>query len=201
VQVAAKPSTRISFARGPLAVCLAVLGLALAGCGYSAWPDGEQGVDGGPDKKPFEIGGYKAGFLQPANVHTVYVQVFSSQEYRREIEYRLTEAIEKNILDHSPYRIGKKDQADTILTGELKSVPVTLLGSDLDSSLPQLLQVVLVVDWTWKDRRTGDILHQERGMEQAGNYIPLANETSYTGTGEAINRMAKRIVERMESPW
>ena len=188
--------------RRTLACCLAVLGLAVAGCGgYSAWTEGEKGVDGAPDKKPLEIGGYKAGFLQPANVKTVYVQVFSSQEYRREIEYRLTEAIVKNILDHSPYRIGKKDEADTLLTGELKSVPVTLLGSDFESSLPELLQVVLVVDWTWKDRRTGDILAQQRGMQQAANYIPLANETAYTGQGEAINRMAKRIVEQMEAPW
>jgi hypothetical protein len=184
---------------------LACLVAALSGCGgYSpsatdpvatSSPDQPQG------KPPLMIGGYRAGSIHPTNVQTVYVQVFKSQEYRREIEFRLTEAIAKRILQDTPYKISARDKADTILYGELTSVPVTLLGKAFDSQLPKEVQTVLVCNWTWKDRRSGDILAQRRGMEQASDYIPLAGETFFDGTEIGINRLAQRIVEAMQAEW
>ena len=175
--------------------------LSLAGCGgYSAYPGGEKGAEGS-EKKVLQMGGYKAGFLYPADIQTVYVQGFTSQEFRREIEIRLTEAVIKRILMETPYRLGHKSDADTILYGELRSVPVTLLGTDFDRNLPKENQIVLVVDWTWKNRRTGEVLAQQRGHEQAGEYIPLAGENFFDAVEVAVNRMSERIVERMRSDW
>jgi hypothetical protein len=169
---------------------------ALAGCGgYSAWPDGGDG------NQPLQLGGYSAGFLQPKDINSVYVQVFASQEYRRELEFRLTESLVKRILNETPYKIAKQEQADSILTGEVRTVPVTNLGNAFDSDLPMEVQLVMVVDWTWKNRRTGEIIAQQRGMQQAGEYLPYARETFYDGSAEAINDLAKRIVEGMEAAW
>lgn len=177
-----------------LLACGAVA-LLLAGCGYSAWPDGSDG------RRPLQMGGYSAGFLQPGEVQTVYVEVFASQEFRRELEFRLTEALVKRILIDTPYRIARRQQADTIITGEVRAVPVTNLGNDFDSDLPKEAQVVMVVDWTWKNRRTGEILAQHRAMMQGGVYLPLANETFFDGSEQAINDVAKRMTEAMESAW
>ncbi len=187
-----------------LAFSLVGAGALPAGCGYSSAPVTEAPTtmpDEAPARRPLQIGGYTAGSIHPANVRTVYVQVFGSQEFRRELEFRLTEALVKRILLDTPYKIAPKGQADTILYGEILAVPVTLLGSDFDSDLPRENQQVLVCDWTWKDRRSGEILAQRRHMEQASEYIPLAGETFFDGTEEGINDLAERIVEAMEADW
>jgi hypothetical protein len=202
-------SRRLASAAAGLAAALLLTCLLAGGCGYSASanptitdlastaPDAPVA----PTKPLLRIGGYTAGSIHPDNVKTVYVQMWTSQEYRREVEFRLTEAVTKRILQDTPYRISSKNTADTVLYGELVTIPVTLLGSHFDSDLPKENQIVLVVNWTWKDRRTGEIIAQRRGQEQASEYIPLAGETFYDGTEIGINRLAESIVEAMQSEW
>ncbi|MDD4889536.1 MAG: LPS assembly lipoprotein LptE [Phycisphaerae bacterium] len=182
----------------PLIAAIALA--ALAGCSrYSAYPEGDLSADN--PKPPLTIGGYRAGFIHPKNVNSVYVQVFASSEFRRELEFRLTEALVKRIMLDTQYKIAKKNDADTILYGEVKGVQQTLLGQDSETGLPKELQPVMIVDWTWKNRRTGEVLAQRRRMEQAGLYYPIAGETFFDGTEQAIDRLAKRIVEGMEADW
>ena len=67
----------------------------LAGCGYLT-------------QRPF-----------PTDIRTIHVEMFHSKEFRRELEFRLTEALIKRIEMDTPYRIAPKRTADAVLSGDM----------------------------------------------------------------------------------
>ena len=71
---------------------------------------------------------------------------------------------------------------------------------DFNTALPREKQMVPLVQYTWKDLRTGKILSRKQHelIIQAVDYIPPVGETFFIGSQEAIERLAERIVESME---
>ena len=63
--------------------------------------------------------GYRTDQLFRADVKSVYVDMFESKEFRRDMEFMLTEAVKKKITTDIPYRLAARDKADTILRGEI----------------------------------------------------------------------------------
>ncbi|MCG3180749.1 MAG: hypothetical protein BIFFINMI_03112 [Phycisphaerae bacterium] len=187
--------------------------MALTGCDVGPTPgDGAQpmGVGNEPTrqaatsrfKESYQLSnGFVMGPVHPTNIKTVHVEIFNSQTFYRDLEFRLTEALDKRILQDTPYVLANKDQADTILYGEITRVRVTLLGSDFASNLPKEDQPVLYVNWTWKNRRTGEILAQRVGMQQSASFIPLTGMTFEDAATQAVNDLAERIVEAMQADW
>ena len=78
-------------------------------CGFVS-----SGCTGDPSK------GYTTSSMFPDTVKSVAVLGFepSKDVYRRDIEIRLTEAVQKRIQQNTPYRLAKRGQADSELTGE-----------------------------------------------------------------------------------
>ena len=65
---------------------------------------------------------YSTGRPFPATVKTVYVEMFGSREFRRSLEFQLTEALQKRILMDTDYTLADKTRADTMLSGEVLDV-------------------------------------------------------------------------------
>ena len=63
--------------------------------------------------------GYRAGGPYRSDVRTVYVDTAGSKEFRRDLEFTLTEALKKRIATDTPYRVAAREKADTILTTEV----------------------------------------------------------------------------------
>ncbi|MBI3461837.1 MAG: hypothetical protein HY000_02090, partial [Planctomycetes bacterium] len=61
--------------------------------------------------------GYRIGSrsLYPPDICTVYVPVFESASFRRNLGERLTEAVCKQIEDATPYKLVNGPEADSIL--------------------------------------------------------------------------------------
>src|SRR3954447_23529781 len=88
---------------------LAGAGLGLSGCGYSIRPP------------------------VYADVRTVYVPIFRSISFRRDIQLMLTEAVIKEIEERTTYKVvGTPEQADTILEGT-----VTFAEKNISVESPQ----------------------------------------------------------------
>ena len=149
----------------------------LSGCGYAA-------------KRPF-----------PESVRTVYVDMFQSKEFRREIEMRLTEAVRKRIDMDTDYHNAPRNRADTVLTGEVKEFRVTAFADDFRTGLPREKVGQLVVSFRWQDVRTGRILAENPNLIQSASYVPSLGETEFDGLSKAIDDIAERIVESMETTW
>ncbi|MGE0481045.1 MAG: LPS assembly lipoprotein LptE [Phycisphaerae bacterium] len=169
----AKTGTPTRRARRAAAALLAgVLVAPLVGCGYTA---------GGPYRR---------------DVRTVYVDMFESKEFRRDIEFHLTEAVKKRIATDTPYRLAPREKADTILRGEVLEERVAAFAPDFRSRLARDKQVTLAVRIEWKDVRTGQLIDRP-ALLQSVDYLTPTGETEKLAQERAIDRLAGRIVAQM----
>jgi hypothetical protein len=145
--------------------------------------------------------GYQTGGLYRENVRTVYVEMFQSKEFRRGIEMDLTEAIRKHIDRSTPYKNAARERADTILSGEVLEWREAALGKDFVTQLPRESAATLIIRFRWQDMRTGKLLVDEPRFLTTVEYVKPVNETAYLARQDAVNKLARRIVETMESPW
>jgi Lipopolysaccharide-assembly len=152
--------------------------------------------------------GYTIGNQFQQNVQTVYVPIATSEDFRRGNEFQLTEAVQKQIQERTPYRLAKDDRADTKLTMKIKSIRKTVLGTTAQNDAREL-QVQYSVEVVWEDLRTGRILAQNnvsidpettRLFAQA-EFAPELGQSQATANQDALNSMARQVVALMEAPW
>ena len=144
---------------------------------------------------------YSTARPYPSNVQTVCVEMFGSKEFRRSLEFQLTEAVQKRILTDTTYRLAGKAQADTLLTGEVVEVRQAALGTDPRTGLPRETAATVVVNVQWKDLRSGKVLLDRPAMVQTVDYIRPVGETFFQASNEALDDLAERIVEEMQTEW
>lgn len=149
----------------------------LAGCGYST-------------RRPFTD-----------DFRTVHVEMFQSRDFRRELEFQLSEALVKRIEMDTPYRIAPLKRADVLIEGEILSVEQQSFGADFRFDQPREIGATVVVRFRVKDLRSGDILiERPRFIHQESYMIPLG-ESFEVGMVRAMDGLAQRIVETMEEDW
>ena len=157
---------------------------SLAGCGYAV----NRGFD--------------------PSVASVAVPVFDSASFRRGTEIRLTEAVQRQIVLRTPFRLAPEATADTVLRGrvvDLSKRPLTTSPTDD----PRELQFRLAVEVLWEDRRDGRQLAVRRfpitpdvvPLVSTGGQAVYLGESRVTAEREAVDRMARQIVDLMELPW
>jgi hypothetical protein len=145
--------------------------------------------------------GYSAGRPFPDDVQTVHVKMFHSKEFRRDLEFALTEAVVKRINMDTPYKIAPLRTADTVLSGEVLEVRNRTIGDDFETQLPRETAATIIIAFRWKDLRSGrTIVERERFMYTAEFYPPVG-ETFATGMVRGLDGMAEQIIETMESDW
>jgi hypothetical protein len=146
--------------------------------------------------------GYTSGDLYRKGIESVHVEIFESKEFRRELEFRLTEAVKKRVATDTPYRVATKAKADTILRGEILEERQAAFAPDYATRLPRDKQLTLAVRVEWKDVRTGEVLFDRPVLLQSADYLPPAGETEFLAQSKAIDRLAARIVSQMyDEAW
>ncbi len=158
-------------------IALGFAGLASTGCGYSNQS------------------------LYRDSVKTVYVDMFQSKEFRRGLEFQLTEAVRKQIDQATPYRNAQKGRADTVLQGEILEWREATIGKDYITDRARELAGTLSIRYRWQDVRTGKLLVDRPLMVTTVQYVRLAEEKDFDAYENAVNQMARKIVESMETPW
>lgn len=134
-------------------------------------------------------------------IRTVAVDVFESREFRRGLELQLTEALAKRIEIETPFKLAKKERADTLLSGEILDVRQATIGRDFRTVTPRETAATFVVSFQWKDLRSGEILLSRSNYVQTIDYIRPLGEDFYHASQHAIDRLAERMVEEMQSDW
>lgn len=179
-------------ARRLAGLCLVLLpsSFLLNGCGYQ--------TVGSYDNKS---GGYKWSSLYREDISTVAVPVFTNKDFRRGIEFRLSEAVVKQMEAHTPYRVAPRERADTILEGEIVSVDLSTLSRDVRTSIPQEQLYVMTINFRWKDLRTGQILVERKGFQQTAPFYGPLGEGEFVGSQTAVERLGLAIVQEMQADW
>ena len=98
--------------------------------------------------------GYQIGnqSLYPPEIHTVYVPMFQSNSFRRNLGERLTEAVVKEIETKTPYKVVSDPNADSVLTGRIVDETKHVLVPDLTGDARES-QVDMQVQVSWVDRK------------------------------------------------
>ena len=152
--------------------------------------------------------GYTLGTQTLHDVRTVHVPVFQSDSFRRNMDYLLTEAVQREIRTRTPYRLEDAETADTILKGRIVDIRKNAL-SETRYDDPRELQLMVGAEVTWVDRRSGQILHQQTfpvssvltQQASAVSFAPEVGQSLATAQQEAATRLASQIVDLMEAPW
>ncbi len=167
-----------------LGLCVAAaLGLSACGCGYST------------DRSA----NFRTANAEKDRIRTVALDIFQSREFRRGIELQLTEALAKRIEAETPFKLAKKERADTVLTGEIRQVRQGTIGRDFERVEPRETAATLVISWQWKDLRTGEVLVDRPRFVHTVDYIRPVGEGFYHAMQRDVDRMAESIVELMET--
>lgn len=146
--------------------------------------------------------GYSMEPLHRTDVRTVAVPIFASKEFRRNLEFGLTQELVKMIELKTPYKVVQDPKrADSELRGEVTHLSAPVLTLDVRTDRPQDVQVTLYCWFEWKDLRTGEILAKRERIAGSANYAVAIGETLDSATNEATRRLAERIVEAMEKDW
>jgi lipopolysaccharide assembly LptE-like protein len=151
--------------------------------------------------------GYMVGSANDPQIRTVEVPVFETNSYRRGIELQLTEAVQKQIQLRTPFRV-VTDGGDTRLTGRIMDVRKSVLG-ETQFDDPRELQINLALEVVWEDLRAGRVLSQEQipltpelsALRAQSEFAPEVGHSLATAMQQAVNRLARQVVDRMEAPW
>ncbi len=152
--------------------------------------------------------GYRIGGAYDPQIRSVHVPIFTSELFRRDIHIELTEAVQKEIRTRTPFQLTTEDRADTRLLGNLVDVRKDVLGETRYDD-PRQLQLSLGIEILWEDLRDGKLLvrntvpidAQTHQLLVQSNFAPEVGQSYATAKHEAITRLARRIVDMMESPW
>ncbi len=146
--------------------------------------------------------------LYPLEVRTVYVPMFESVSFRRNLGERLTEAVQKEIELKTPYKVVSDPNAESTLSGRIvEEGKHVLIGTRRGD--PRELQVGVRVEVSWIDRQ-GKMLRETSAIplpseivsiQGTGNVVPEVGQSIATAQQQAIQSIAEQIVSLMEKPW
>jgi hypothetical protein len=142
------------------------------------------------------------------DIKTVAVPIFENDTNRRGIEWQLTEMVQKEITKRAQYRLAKRHDADTLLTGKIIDFRKDVLGEDAQDD-PRELQVSLIVKVRWEDLRTGTLLAEQEmplspdqiSMTAQAEFAPELGQSLATAMDDSLHSLARKIVNLMETPW
>ncbi len=154
--------------------------LALAGCGYHA-------------------GGGAA--MMPKDVKTIAIPAFSNGTTNHALATRLPAEISREFLSRTRYGVtANPDQADAVLSGALVNFAAYPTVSDPNTGRATAVQVVVTVNVTLRDRRTGAVLFVRNGAEFRERYeISLDPKAYFDESGTAIERISGDVARTVVS--
>lgn len=161
-------------------LAVALVALALAGCGYSLRP-------------PYNN-----------SIKTVYLPVAKSYRFRSDLNIQLTEILKNEINLRTPYVVvGDPDKADArleaIVTFDDKNVLV-----ENPFNLPRHILATMTVNATYTDNRTGRKSEQtfpSAFVNESASFYPEIGEPTQAGFAKVMEKIARDIVNMMEDPW
>lgn len=147
--------------------------------------------------------GYSHTAMYPDNIGTVGVPIFDNRTPYRAVEFDLTEALVKEIELRTPYKVVHPSKANTVLQGVITTIHQRVLSQRKIGGVPEEIEVTMIVNFEWKDTRTGDVLRDRKGFPIATRHVPARpiSEPFEVAQHRAAEVMAQNIVDSMQKGW
>ncbi|MBL0869783.1 MAG: hypothetical protein IBJ18_04325 [Phycisphaerales bacterium] len=147
--------------------------------------------------------GYSTASSFPADISTVNVPMFKNSTFIHGLEIELTTAVQTELRRQSPYRVTSSEVAQTTLSGTIVRSEMRKLSVGRDTGIAEDLALVLTIDFTWKDNRSGKVIVERRNFVGADSFTPAraVGESLELGQQGAVARLARDMVNEMRSAW
>ena len=148
------------------------------------------------------MAGYSNESLFPDDIHSVCLEMFDNQTFRRGVEYELSDALAKRIEVDTPYKIvSSSDRADSVISGQIVSIGEMALSTDRNVGTVLEKQVELRAVVNWKNLKTGQLMMDQLKVDASASYSPYQQQDFKYASALAANNLARKIVELMERKW
>ena len=149
--------------------------------------------------------GYSADPLHPRGIKTIYIPMptVSKKIYRRQLEQRLQECLVKNASLRTGYSIAKRPNADAELICEIKNIVQSTTSTNPDDDTPRETELTFFLSVKMRNINTGNTVFEDQNMQVAVIYLPSEpfNEDFFRGSEDLMDRIARRVFEKMERRW
>jgi hypothetical protein len=151
---------------------------------------------------------FGAASLYPPDIQTVYVPMFESNSFRRNLSEGLTELVCKEIDLKTPYKVVGTPNADSVLSGKLIGDTKRVIVEDKFDQ-PREVEINMAVQVRWLNRK-GDLINQATSvplpqdlitLSAAGILVTEYGQSVTTAQQQSMQRLATQIVSLMETPW
>jgi len=147
--------------------------------------------------------GYSLRAPYNTNVKTVYVPVFRSLSFRRDIQFQLTDLVIKEIEKRTPYKVvGNQEEADTILEGTVNYADKNIIVEN-PNNLPRQLTgtIQATVNWIHNPPLDFEVNREPTLIADTVYFAPELGETTTSAFYRSCQNLATQIVDMMEEPW
>jgi hypothetical protein len=172
--------------------------------------------------------GYTTKPNYDCGIKTIRVPIFQNLSAYRDVEFELTEAVVQEIETRTPYKVvGLGSSADTELDCKIVGLNKQILNRNQLNEVREA-EMILTVDITWRDLRSGEILSKPQTprnqqnilpplnggavpvvpppppatvVQASATFIPELGQSITTARQKAVKRLARDIVSMMEIPW
>ncbi len=150
------------------------------------------------------ITGYSIRAPYNTEIKTVYVPVFKSITFRRDVNITLTELVVKEIERRTPYKVvNNPDEADSTLEGTVNFSDKNVIVES-PYNLPRQLTATMIVYATWTDNKVKEEDKKPPNpavIAETFNFYPEIGESSEAAFYRTCEKLAIQIVNMMEEPW
>jgi hypothetical protein len=148
--------------------------------------------------------GYSIRAPYDTKIKSVYVPVFKSVTFRRDINLMLTEMVVKEIERRTPYKVVQNpDEADSTLDGTVNFSDKNVIIEN-PYLLPRQLTTTMIVTATWTDNtlpKEKKVNPNPAVIAEVFNFYPEIGESAQAAYYRTCEKLAVQIVNMMEEPW
>ncbi len=138
--------------------------------------------------------GYSNQSLYPEDIHSVYVEMFDSQSFLRDVEYSFSDALAKRIEAQTPYKIVDDiSLADSVIGGKLVQVGNAALSSERETGRALEREARLRAQVSWKNLKTGELLVENVLVSTSASLLLSPNAGECTALS-ACNRETNFVI-------
>jgi outer membrane lipopolysaccharide assembly protein LptE/RlpB len=147
--------------------------------------------------------GYRTTELFPDQYRTIAVPIFDNNTPYKELQFDLAEALTKQIEQRTAYKVTSPATADTLIAGTITAVNQNLVNRVRVGAVPEELELMVTIDFEWKDLRTAQTIMDRRSLSVTGPYVPArgVGEPIQRGRHVAVERLAREIVSQLRGAW
>lgn len=139
------------------------------------------------------------------HIASVAIPFFENRTNRYGLDDQLTAAVAQGFLEDGVLKVVDEGEADSVLRGSITDYARKAAVFDEIESVTKV-RVIITIDLTYRDLVTGNIVWEQKGLSEWGEYRPVAYgdepaETEEDGQNEAIEKIVQDILARSIETW